>query len=293
VEKYIKNLIWGSSAKNSSNIPFKVNRNINSITSKGCPYECSFCDRELVGSHQYRTRKASDLSIEMVHLTNLYNVDFIGYIDENATVDMKRLKEWLKCNEENDIHTRWGTSARLDDLSGKGGKANLLKDLNCIYLGFGGESVNKRILTLMNKGKKISNNAADIYIEALFNCRENGIHPNLTWIMGYPTETLEELKETVGFILYMEDSGLIEKKYNNRNLFVATAYPNTVMFNQMKEKINLVFKDFKEYVYALGDATKLLSIEGNILNYSEIPDDQFQEIRGYVDKGELEKVLDI
>jgi radical SAM superfamily enzyme YgiQ (UPF0313 family) len=291
VEKYINNPVWGSNAKNSSTTPFIMKRSLNSITSKGCIYDCSFCDRDATGGRDYRMRTADALSDEMRDLKKMYNIDFLGYVDDNATTNTARLQKWTILNKTRGISLKWGTHARLDDIGGKSGKikANLLRMLECEYIGFGGESANKRILSLMNKGKQVIDGVPQIYDNALLNCKENGIHPNLTWIMGYPTETLAELKDTVRYIIHMEDDELVEKRYNNRSLFVATAYPNTNLFKMgiVQKKIRESFPTLRDYVYQLSDATKF------ILNYSDIPDETLLEIKEYIDKGELEKVIDL
>ena len=49
MEVYLKNPVWGSEAKNSSWMPFTPTRSINFISSRGCPYNCYFCDRHTTG----------------------------------------------------------------------------------------------------------------------------------------------------------------------------------------------------------------------------------------------------
>jgi len=291
VEKYINNPVWGGNAKNSSTTPFIMRRSLNSISSKGCIFDCNFCDREATGGRDYKMRSAISLIKEMKSLRKKYDIDFLGYIDDNATTNTKRLEDMCILYKESGLSLNWGTHARIDDLGGKKGKhkANLLRLTNCLYLGFGGESANKRVLSVMNKGKQIVEGVPQIYDNALQNCKDNGIHPNLTWIMGYPTETLDELKDTLRYILHMEDSKLVEKRYNNKVLFVATAYPNTKLFEMelVQKKIKENFPTLRDYVYQLSDATKF------ILNYSNIPDDIFHEVKEYINKGELEKVIDL
>ena len=92
-------------------------------------------------------------------------------------------------------------------------------------------------------------------------------------------------------------------------MFVATAYPGTEMFKHPKVqsvlnsnfKINfdaagepIMDENYKEYVLELDDATKLLTnSQGEILNFGEMPDDQFVEIRDLVAKREIHKILDL
>ena len=302
IDTYITNPIWGASAKNSSTAPFMMKRSLNSVSSRGCPYSCKFCDREATGGKNYKMRSAQSLVDEMILLTEEYNIDFLGYIDDNATLNLGRLKKLCGLMKEKGISLNWGAHARMDDIGRTPAKAKLLKESNCIYLGFGGESANMDILKKMNKGSIIYNSGTyryegrdfpKIYIDALDYCRTYDIHCNVTWIMGYPTETLEQLQDTVAFILFMEDEGYVDKRYNNKSLFVATAYPNTELFNEpiVQEKINKAFNTYKEYIYSLGDATKTIVSNNTPLNYSCMSDDVFLEARRHAENNKIESIM--
>lgn len=301
VDKYIRNPIWGSNAKNSSKMPFTMKRSLNSITSRGCQFNCNFCSTPQANGNKVRFRSAECLITEMKQLIKNYNIDFWGATDDNATSNKKRLIEFSKLKT---FTLDWGTHARLDDIGSDKEKAKILADSGLVYIGFGGESASKRILKCMNKGSKVINSEdykyddyvfPKIYVDALENCKENNLHANMTWMMGYPHESLEELQTTISFILFVEDKGYVEKKYNNHSLFIATAYPNTHLFNEeiVQYKINKAFSSFKEYVYALDDATKMIENNEVLLNYSDMDDETFLEVRGLIEKDKLEEVLDL
>ena len=92
-------------------------------------------------------------------------------------------------------------------------------------------------------------------------------------------------------------------------MFTATAYPGTAMFNEkpVREKLTnnfgITFDDkgdpncderFHKYVLELDDATKVLSdTQGNPVNYSDVPIDQFMLAREFVDSDQVEKILGI
>ena len=304
VEKYIQNPIWGSLAKNSSSTPFSMKRSLNSITSRGCPFHCNFCSKMASSGNQIRYRSAESLIGEMKQLIKDFSIDFIGYVDDNACANKRRLIRWNNLMKHENFNLRWGTHARLDDIGFDKEKAKILSDLGCIYLGFGGESASKRILKVMNKGLKVINSEdytyegytfPKIYVDALENCKKNGIHPNLTWISNYPGETLKDLQTTVAFILFMEDEDYVEKRYNNRSMFVATAYQNTQLFNEpyVQSKLKLAFDSLRDYTYSLGDATQTIRNNGTILNYSVMSDEDFLLVREYINSNEIEKILDM
>jgi len=271
---YLANPVWGSSAGNSSWTPFTTSRSINLISSRGCPYSCRFCDRNTTGGRNYRLASADRLMQDVHEVIDRFQVDFIGFVDDNFLADKKRLAEFLPRMEETGII--WGCHGRMNEVDDP--LAEQLRQAGCVYIGFGGESADPGVLRRMNK-----KNTPYVMSRAIEICRKHGITPNCTWIMGYPGETREALRRTCRFIL---DHGL-----NQRSMFVATAYPGTVFFNEVKEKILAAYGDLERYVLDLDDATKLLRPpNGGVLNFSAMEDDEFLECRRLIEAGRLEEI---
>ena len=152
------------------------------------------------------------------------------------------------------------------------------------------------------------------------NAIENGIHSNCTWILACPTETLEDLKETVLFMLwqleYYSHKGLPKDSVNTR-MFTLTWYPGTTIINyeRVRNELTRVFgitiqpaasntggvqwepvydEKFLTYMLELDDATKVLHSEaGEPLNFGDMPTDQFLQAREYIDSGQTLKILDM
>jgi len=270
---YLANPVWGAGAKNSSWMPFEPERSINLISSRGCPYNCHFCDRHTTGGRNYRLASPKRLIHDVYEVIEKFQVDFIGFVDDNFISDKKRLREFLPLIKETGV--LWGCHGRLNEVDDE--LAARLRDAGCIYIGFGGESADEYVLRRMNK----KNSPAQMS-RAIKACQKHGIIPNCTWIMGYPGETRESLKRTAQFIL---EHGLAQK-----SMFVATAYPGTAFFEEVKDKILTAYNSLEEYVLDLDDATKVLEHNGVVLNYSDMSDEEFLECRSYVESGELEKI---
>ena len=273
METYLSNPVWGPSAGNSSWTPFTAKRSINLISSRGCPYNCRFCDRNTTGGRNYRLTSATRLIQEVHQVIDRFDVDFIGFVDDNFLADRRRLKELLPLMEKTGI--LWGCHGRLNEIDDA--LAAALRRAGCVYIGFGGESADPNVLRRMNK-----RNTPEVMSRGVRICQRHGITPNCTWIMGYPGETREALRRTARFI--------IEHGLNQRSMFVATAYPGTDFFDEVKGKIMSVYSTLEEYVLDLDDATKLLKRGGKPLNYSDMSDEEFLECREYVERGELEKI---
>jgi radical SAM superfamily enzyme YgiQ (UPF0313 family) len=271
IEDYIRNPIWGTDANNSSAAPgITMKRSLNMITSRGCPYRCAFCSHEASGGANYRMRRAIDVVNEFCDLSAAHSLDFIGFVDDNIGVYSTRLEQICDMLVERGGNVRWGSHVRFGHVEYR----KLLERMfcaGCRYLGFGGESASPEVLASMHKGNNIQT-MKDVLAE----CRSIGIHPNVTWMMGWPGETREQVRATARFIM----------KYapENPKMFVATAYPGTALWDMVDRIVLDRFGTLGAYVEQLGDATLPL------VNYSAMPDDEFFEVARYATAGELEKI---
>ncbi len=339
LEYYIGNAIWGTSANNSSATAFSMQRSTTFVSSRGCPYACAFCFRGSQGERNYGVRTPQNLVSEFELHLRKYGVDFIGMPDDNFGVNYQRIVDLVPLLAP--LGIRWGTHTRLDEIAGlkpKSGspdeyifedpkRVDLMAKAGCVYIGFGAESASPAVLKVMEKGGFIlKNGLVDVVIngakyqfprtmiEGIRNCEYAGIHANCTWIMGYPTETLADLKMSVAFIKWQDEfyrsCGKPSDSVNQR-MFTATWYPGTTMLHHEKVRalLHQVFginfhpitgdpicdEHFRNYIVELDDATKILHdpTTGTPLNFSNMPMDVFLEARERIDRGEIFKILDM
>lgn len=342
LENYINAPIWGKEARNSSATSFSMKRSINTVSSRGCPFACKFCFRGAQGERNYGIRSPENLFCEMKLYVEKYGIDFLGYVDDNFAVSRKRIfdlehlvGDWVDKNG-----LVWGTHARLDEAADIKSSENSSIELNsplrvnsmynsgCRYIGFGAESASPRMLELMGKGGSMLRHGVEkvfgfdvpvTMMVGIKNTIEAGIHANCTWIMGYPGETLNDLKATVAFIKWQEEvlmerylknsrSWNLASEAINKNMFVATAYPGTEMFNepQVREALSDGFgikyhngkpvcdSSLESYVEQLNDATDLIrTLDGSLLQYSKMADSLFLEIRDILNNGDIFDILDL
>lgn len=329
LEWYITTPVWGMSANNSSAANFTMDRSLTTVSSRGCPHACAFCYRGAQGERNWGIRSPENLRQEAEWLIKNYNIDFLGFPDDNFAVSPKRCQALPAAFEG--LSFRWGTHTRLDECTMD--RLVPMAESGCIYIGVGAESAAKTTLYRMKKGGHIVRKRGvermtsvggfefpTTMMEGIENCRTVGIHVNATWIMGYPGETLDELKTSIAFIKWQEElytQGLVPgtpdyqlaRASVNRRMFTATAYPGTDMFKDaavqalLKQHFGLSFHkngdplcdDAMEwYVQELDDATKVLhGKDGSPLNFSAMPEEVFLEARSYIDAGQNEKVLDM
>ena len=327
LEDYINVPVWGLAANNSSATPFTMRRSLTTVSSRGCPYSCAFCYRGAQGEKNYGVRSLEHIAKQILGYVNKYNLDFIGFPDDNFAVSKKRIKRISEVFKQYGVdQIRWGTHTRMDEADER---AFHMAEGGCVYIGFGAESADPQTLTNMQKGGFILKNGltstnvnGNVYefpttmVNAIKNCKEAGIHPNCTWIMAYPGEELKHLQTSVAFILWQQEfwaSGftsdttehILAQEAVNKAMFTATAYPGTTMWNVVRSELTQHFDisydergdpicddKFHRYVLELDDATKVLNNKnGDPVNFGNMPLDTFLQAREYVDSGQIEKIL--
>lgn len=115
-------------------------------TSRGCPYECSFCSVSPMFGRRYRFRSVDSVIAELSQFKHKH----IFFYDDNFTADKARTKELLTRMIELGITPGWSTQVRAD-IAKDEELVNLMARANCQRLCIGFESVNPETLKKYNK----------------------------------------------------------------------------------------------------------------------------------------------
>ncbi|MGD9015035.1 MAG: radical SAM protein [Candidatus Omnitrophota bacterium] len=199
-------------------------RAIRTFSSRGCTYNCSFCYNQSFNLGKWRALTADETIKRVKELAETYKINSIIFCDDNFFNDIPRAREILKRFASQQlgltlfkIDIRPDTLFSLDDETLK-----LLKQSGCLNVAIGLESGSERILKLLNKNITVAQIlVVNQRLKAL------GIIPSYTFMVGYPTETLQEVKETITLILRLirEYPQIIKK------LHIYTPLPGTELFD--------------------------------------------------------------
>jgi radical SAM superfamily enzyme YgiQ (UPF0313 family) len=170
-------------------------RQVHLISSRGCPYDCSFCSSSL---HWKRFRYFSPeyTANEIEHLRDKYNPKEFYFFDDLFIANRKRFKAICEKFRERGIHQgiTFRSYARVDLIDEE--LADLFEEFNFVYIDFGFESNAQTVLDYFRKRNvtpEINQRAIDILAK-----RRVSIGANI--IIGSPPETEATLDETVRFI---------------------------------------------------------------------------------------------
>lgn len=191
------------------------------ITSRGCPYQCSYCCR--IAGKKFRSHSLQRVFDEIDILINKYHAKEIIFRDDSFTLNNKFVVEL--CNEmiKNGYHKRikWTCMTRVNlvtyDL------LRLMKKAGCWSIHYGVESGNQRLLDIINKGITLEDSK-----NALNWTRKAGIETKAFFMLGLPTETKGESIKTINFAKEIDPDWA--------QFTITTPYPGTELYEMAKKK---------------------------------------------------------
>ncbi len=169
--------------------------------------------------------------ITMKLLKEEFGIDFISFEDDNFSLSRGRVKEICIKIIEYPLDIGWACSGRADNVDEE--MLKLMKKAGCESIYVGIESGSPRILKLLNKNiskKKVN--------EGIRKIKESGIRVLGSFILGIPSETKEEMAQTLEYALSLPLDGV--------SFFIFTPYPRTEL-RELAFQYGKVSTNWKDY----------------------------------------------
>jgi radical SAM superfamily enzyme YgiQ (UPF0313 family) len=206
------------------------------ISSRGCPYQCTFCQpaEKMVFGSRVRKRTVGHAMAELKLLREKYKFRSLMIHDDCLTADKEWVREFCREYKANGFNQPWVCQVKANHVCANPGLIGEMKaaGLRAVHIGF--ESGNQRILDLMKKGSTVEQNHEAYGILKSFGLEVQGM-----FMIGLPTETLEEARDTIRMIKSMR----LERPV----LTFFTPYPGTELYDYCREKGLLNIKDYSDF----------------------------------------------
>lgn len=158
--------------------------------SRGCAWKCTFCSIPYA-SGSFRMRTPEEVANEVLELCKEHRTRYFMFVDEIMT--LRSLREVSRELTKLGSPVFWYAETRFSKQWTREDAVELFAG-GCRRLDFGLESYNQRVLDLMKKDVEVA------YIrDNIEHCLAAGISVHLFAMFGFPTETLEEAKNTAAF----------------------------------------------------------------------------------------------
>jgi len=252
------------------------------LSGRGCTFKCNFCYRMDQG---FRPRNNEAIIEEIKYLKITYGITYIAFSDEllmsSAQRTISLCEDFIKSN----LNIKWDCNGRLN--FAKPEILKLMKRAGCVFINYGIEAMDDRILKNMNKIL-----TTEQIVTGIKNSLKEGISPGFNIIFGNIGENRETLNKGVEFLLKYDDGAQM------RTIRPVTPYPGSPLYYYAIEKgllkdcedfyenkhlnsdlpaINFTQLDDKEYNLALLDANTRL-IENYFIKKSALVIEQAKKL---------------
>ena len=156
---------------------------------RGCPFQCTFCSTAPFWKRRHRAKSPKRILEEIRLVQDLFQSRRVHFTHDLLTTD----RHWVAdlCNALIGAGTpvKWTCSARTDTVDRE--LLQLMAAAGCNAIYFGIESGSQRILREIQKDVPVSDSLAVLRL-----CGEYGITPNAGFIVGFPSEDRESMKDS-------------------------------------------------------------------------------------------------
>ncbi|MBF0518766.1 MAG: radical SAM protein, partial [Nitrospirae bacterium] len=203
------------------------------ITSRGCPYPCTFCSAGFISGKKIRYRSVENVIEEIKYLNKYFNVKEVHIEDDNFSMERERVIDFCESLMRTNLNITWAlpNGLRLDKLDLDDLK--LMNRAGCYSVNVGVESGNESRLRLIKK--KITKEKIK---EKIALVKQAGMDIGGFFIIGFPGETRQEIEQTLKFTTELE--------LDRIGISYFQPYPGTEDFKQLL--------DSKQYSFDLENA---------------------------------------
>ncbi|MBI2041622.1 MAG: radical SAM protein [Candidatus Nealsonbacteria bacterium] len=223
------------------------------MASRGCPYGCIFCDAHLTHGKILRLRTPENIVDEIENNHRKYGIKQFMFKDSDLTLNKNWVREICSEIDKRNIRITWTCNTRVDLVDEELFKT--MKKSGCYMISFGIESGSQRILDVMRKGITLEQVERAISL-----CKKSGIEAMGYFMIGNPTETEDDARETIKF---SQKLGLDLATFGT-----TAAYPGTELYKWAVE--NNALPDRFWYMKRVAVSSDAREASGN-LNLKNFP----------------------
>ncbi len=212
-------------------------RGVNVMASRGCPFECSFCQPVLdaMFGKKLRARSPENVVDEIVTLHDRYRIEGFWFTDDTFTTNRKWVTRFCELLRATGLDLVWGCTTRANLIAPE--LMRTMADAGLRKVGIGMESATERIREGMYK-KGVSQEEITHTVRV---ARDHGVHVLLFLMLGAPGETRREMLATIEMATSLPAS---EASFS---LFVPI--PGTDLWKQMVDEGWRMSRDYTDYDY--------------------------------------------
>ena len=203
------------------------------ITSRGCPFQCTFCAKHTHGS-RYRAYSPGRVVQELHHLEQRYGIRDIAFVDSTFMPTRKRILAILDAMEADPPRASWTCSCRANVLDE--GIVRRMRAMGCWRVRIGIESGNADVLRSIRKG--VTREQCDFAVRT---AAAAGLQVKAFFMVGHVHDTPETVEETIRFAMSLP--------LKDVTVQINTPLPGTGQYEEAKTNGTLQEGDTSRYSF--------------------------------------------
>lgn len=185
------------------------------FTSRGCPFLCTYC-HDIFGK-KFRWRSPENVLAEVELLRSRFGIDELQIVDDIFNMNSRRMKEICRGLAPMGMHICFPNGLRGDILDEEG--CDALVDAGMYEVAVAIETVTPRLQDMVRKRLRL-----DMLLRAVERLTKRGTMVKGFFMLGFPTETLEEMQATVDFA--------VRSKLTHAVFNLVTPQPGTPLYDE-------------------------------------------------------------
>jgi anaerobic magnesium-protoporphyrin IX monomethyl ester cyclase len=206
------------------------------ITSRGCPFDCTYCASKLLWTQKVRFRSPQNVVQEIKDRYNKYGVTSFAFHDDTFTLRRQYVEDFCRSVLALDFKITWHCDTRGDTVDLP--LLKLMHKAGCQHIYLGLESGSPRIQKLIKKN--IDTNKVK---QAVKLARRAGIETTIYFMAGFPDETAEDLQLSIEAMKELAPDYVIWS--------ILTPYPGTAIWKIAEDRglINIKECDWENFFH--------------------------------------------
>ena len=203
------------------------------ITSRGCPFQCSFCAKHTHGA-RYRGYSPARVVSELHHLEQRYGIRDIAFVDSTFMPTRKRILAILDAMEADPPRASWTCSCRANVLDEQ--IVRRMRAMGCWRVRIGIESGNAEVLKGIRKG--VTKEQCDFAVRT---AAAAGLQVKAFFMVGHVGDSPETVEETIRFAMSLP--------LKDVTVQINTPLPGTGQYEEAKKRGTLQEGDTRRYSF--------------------------------------------
>ena len=189
------------------------------ISSRGCPYKCSYCDRSVFRS-SYRYNSAEYLYEHLRYLKRRFGLKHINFYDDHFTLNRKRVEDFTQLMIEKPLGMTFNCAVRAEHIDRE--LLQQMKAAGCWMISLGIETGDENLLAQHRQNTNLGLLAEKIHL-----IKNTGIRTKGLLMMGLPGETADSIKKSMQYVFSLPLDDL--------NLSKFTPFPGSPLYENINE----------------------------------------------------------